>query len=102
MSNEFKGTPGPWRVDEEGCRVLATDNRSTIICEVVGSMSNPTVAAEARLIAAAPDLLEALVELFTDYKLLADSGDAGNWSLEDLDAGKKAIAAIAKATGEAL
>lgn len=54
---------------------------------------------EARLIASAPDLLEALTELFASYKELADSGDAGFWSLEDTDEGKRALAAIAKATG---
>lgn len=53
--------------------------------------------ANARLIAAAPDLLEALKALFEDYKNLADSGDAGNWKLENLEVGKRALAAIAKA-----
>jgi len=47
------------------------------------------------------DLLEALEELFASYKSLADSGDAGNWSLEEQPEGKKALAAIAKAKGEA-
>lgn len=54
-----------------------------------------------RLIASAPDLLEALTALYADYKALADSGDAGNWRLEDTDSGKQALAAIARATGEA-
>jgi len=53
------------------------------------------------LILSAPDLLEALEYLFADYKALADSGDAGNWALEDITAGKKAMAAIARARGEA-
>lgn len=46
------------------------------------------------------ELLEALQCLFEDYKQLADSGDAGNWSLEDIPAGKKAINAINKAIGK--
>lgn len=54
--------------------------------------------ARARLIAAAPDLLEALIALFDDYKSLADSGDAGNWALEEQPVGIQAVAAIRKAT----
>lgn len=55
---------------------------------------------DARLISAAPELLEALQFLFDDYKELADSGDAGNWRVEDKPAGKKALQAIAKALGK--
>jgi hypothetical protein len=55
----------------------------------------------ARLIASAPDLLEALTALYASYKALADSGDAGNWRLEETDEGQQARAAIRKATGEA-
>lgn len=46
------------------------------------------------------DLLDALQCLFEHYKALADSGDAGNWRLEDEPAGKKALHAIAKALGK--
>jgi hypothetical protein len=56
--------------------------------------------ANAHLIAAAPALYEALEQLFADYKALADSGDAGNWSLEDTAQGKRAMAALAQARGE--
>lgn len=45
-------------------------------------------------------LADALEALFQSYKALADSGDAGNWSVEDLDEGKKAIAALAVYRGE--
>lgn len=43
------------------------------------------------------DLVEALEALFNSYKELADSGDAGFWSLEDQPVGKQALAALAKA-----
>jgi len=45
-------------------------------------------------------LLAALKDLFSDYKKLADSGDAGFWSLEDFPVGKQAMAAIAAAEAE--
>ena len=39
-------------------------------------------------------LYQALLDLYNDYKCLADSGDAGNWRLEDTDVGQKALEAI--------
>jgi hypothetical protein len=47
------------------------------------------------------ELLAALELLFVGFKGLADSGDAGNWRLEDLHCGKVALSAIKKARGEA-
>lgn len=58
-------TPGPWPVDEDA-RVLACDDRSTIICLPSASPSNPTVMADAHLLAAAPDLYAAL-ESITEH-----------------------------------
>lgn len=43
------------------------------------------------------ELLAALKALFADYKGLCDSGDAGFLYLEQMDAGKQAMAAIARA-----
>ena len=45
-------------------------------------------------------LCDALQLLFDDYKELADSGDAGNWKLEETDVGMKAIAALKAYRGE--
>lgn len=45
-------------------------------------------------------LLEALECLFDSYKRLTDSGDAGNWWVEDTDEGKKALTAIAAVKGD--
>jgi hypothetical protein len=75
--------------------------KSKTICSVYPTKIHDEHIANARLIAAAPDLLEALKELYADYKMLADSGDAGNWKLEDMAVGKQALAAIARAEGEA-
>ncbi len=116
---DAKHTPGPWdyvRGNEHHGPYVTTDYGTTVADLYV--LSEPGVfstteartpipfmhemaEANARLIASAPCLLEALTVLYADYKALADSGDAGNWQLEDTDSGKLALAAIAKATGEA-
>lgn len=42
-------------------------------------------------------LFDALKALFASYKQLADSGDAGNWRIEDYPEGKQALQAISAA-----
>lgn len=81
---ETKHTPGPWRYDYAPgyCGELLAANGTTL-AEFVTEPSE----ANARLIAAAPDLLEALIDI------AEKSTDAG--------AIECARAAIAKATGEA-
>lgn len=51
-------TPGPWRVDTEGNRILATDARETIVCHLGASCRNPEVLADAVLLSVAPELWE--------------------------------------------
>lgn len=99
-----KHTPGPWNYwsgynpfDKIEAQVTAEDG------DIVIASYNHLIQegeANARLMAAAPDLLAALEAIFQDYKELADSGDAGFWRLENTDCGKLAIEAIAKARGE--
>ncbi len=73
---EFKGTPGPWRLEEEDSSDHGIDAVSAIdpkdglqfeVCEVWGIDHDMSICevsrSNARLIAAAPDLLEALMEL---------------------------------------
>ena len=67
---------------------------------IIASLECQPREANARLIAAAPEMYAALVVLFQSYKDLADSGDAGFWNLEDQAEGKQALAAIAKAEGK--
>lgn len=91
-----KHTPGQWMVagrDQNGSIDIIADG--LFIAEAIGGLADGEQEANARLIAAAPDLLEALVALFNDYK------DAGFWNLENVPEGKQALAAIAKARGEA-
>ena len=92
-------TPGPWHVSNEG-KLIIRDNEWFSHVAMAGYATNDEEFATATLIAAAPELLEALQCLFEHYKALADSGDAGNWRLEDEPAGKKALHAIAKALGK--
>jgi len=98
-----KHTPGPWIAaaygdygDYDGkCRVILGEGGDIRTAVVLG-FNNPENAANARLIAAAPDLLEALSSLASQHSesdLRADP---------DLHAAvKRARAAIAKATGSA-
>ena len=89
-----KPTPGPWVVDTESPpRVLACDSRQTIVAVVQGARSNPGAMADARLIAAAPDLLHALKELLA----VLHEGDPV-WQAADAHC-KLARAVIAKAEG---
>ena len=120
---DAKYTPGPWSVfiDDSGGQWTGwplsitsdadvNDNGDGKLVVRTGGQwpyawdygtSQREAVANARLIASAPDLLEALTALYASYKALADSGDAGNWRLEDTNEGQQTLAAIARATGEA-
>ena len=51
-------TPGPWTSDPEGeIAITIEDATGHPICDVHGAANNPVTEANARLIAAAPDLL---------------------------------------------
>jgi hypothetical protein len=94
-------TPGPWATRQltNSTRVYAEEFNNAEICSIQRSRfaSGPTAArreADARLIAAAPELLAALRGLVEDYE--------GAYGGNDEDAPKAltdARAAIAKATG---
>ena len=97
MSEKQKHTPGPWSVTwcNDGWCVEA---RPCGICEThiygdAGSPSMPEREANARLIAAAPELLEAAKQAL---QVFVDQG----WD-DDLSAAKSLKAAIAKAEGKA-
>ena len=96
-------TKGPWKVKAGSNAVLAGRKQ---ICSHVNAASvlpvnivedRKIAEANARLIAAAPDLLEALQDLFDadmEHVLMGDGKD------DQIEAIAKARAAIAKATGE--
>lgn len=104
----FKGTPGPWEWDSED-GILARHEDigigAVFPCDPCryrkGEFEYGAVTeSNARLIAAAPDLLVALSDLLNHYVKLVESGDAGFWDAEQEPEVITARAAIAKATGD--
>jgi len=108
-----KHTPGPWehvpklsgRENHRGFFVRAEkpakDGKWALAEVQPGDEDGIIGAANARLIAAAPELLASAQAMLSRYKDAHDSGDWGSWDLED-DAEYVALrAAIAKATGAA-
>lgn len=112
-------TPAPWEVVEatEHHGFYVTAEWGGTICDLY-TMSNPSVPstrnggesypiphmqgsdeANARLIAASPDLLAALFTFLIEYVRLVESGDAGFWDAEKEPKVIAARAAIARATG---
>ena len=79
-------TKGPWVIDAFTKNVVAIDvpdDGGDIICsEPDGDASASRWHANASLIAAAPDLYEALTLFVAEYCDLVNSGDAGFWDPE--------------------
>ncbi len=101
MSTEFKHTPGPWKVyypDAIGCGlgIDTADSKTSIV--VFGDEAGvygygEQDEANARLIAAAPELLEALQNMYACF-VVGTSADA------QMQAAKYAELIIQKATGQ--
>ena len=93
-----KHTPGPWQIaDGESRRVYLINHGRDAVGETVYTETrNP---ADARLIAAAPDLLEALLMAKKAISRF-DNGHAFDAHGIDSEAQRQVDAAIAKATGE--
>lgn len=97
MTNEAKHTPGPWLIFEPYMDCIRSADKTTI-----ATTDNANKEANARLIAAAPDLLEALEMLLEGYGPNAGD-DVTPVVLAEFrkNALNKTRAAIAKATGRA-
>jgi hypothetical protein len=98
-------TPGPWRAfkTRDGLKVIG-------IGELTGDgiadggfglwRDGPEALANAHLIAAAPELHAALIEVVDLYCDTVNSGDCGFWDPEKMDEIKHARAALKRARGE--
>ncbi len=84
-------TPKPWIRSGLGFQVL-TDDSNFVICELQNPGNRQELRDNANLIAAAPDLLEALEALVNDYNDYAYLPPNANYDI--------AKQAIAKARGE--
>ena len=105
---ETAHTPGPWFVPDQALAretCIQADygiacpgsggamSYTTTVCTLGWNSITPEWEANARLIAAAPDLLEALKEVVSEYDN-PDNGRSLRWAIDE------ARAAIARATGE--
>lgn len=96
--NEFKGTPGPWFIDNDraiGPKSTEDDQSYGMIIPVGWVEFDPEVevqVANQRIMAAAPELLEALTSTLDEI---------GFWmSQQKPDLREKLVSAITKALGE--
>ncbi len=72
---ESKSTPGPWKISENKCDIEQDSESMFGICTMYADESSM---ANARLIAAAPDLLEACEAMIEMYKAMMDKIDHGS------------------------
>ena len=94
--SETKHTPGPWKTSYTNLSVVIAENGAVVArASKLNGLVN--LQANARLIAAAPELLEALESIASMYDYEASCGDLASRLYE---ATCLARAAIAKATGE--
>lgn len=112
-------TPGPWRYEAGGGHaynsIRGSDSVQTngwpeprggvrnasysdLVCENLGDVSLPGPAANARIIAAAPELLAALIALLAHAAPVVEMGSDPDDPFPDPDYIAQARAAIAKAT----
>ena len=98
--NEKQGTehtPGPWRIGDAGHTVFGPPNGQPVPAIVASKLTR----ANARLIAASPDLLAALVAMTKDARPIERGMFKGEVSLGQVKAEvyQAARAALDKATG---
>jgi hypothetical protein len=98
-----KHTPGPWIWQNDWLGLYGKDGEDVLPYSDYEGMAIPDwyhteePKANARLIASAPDLLEALIVLHQRLEQLDASGDAGRMVEDEVEIAR---AVIAKATGQ--
>lgn len=97
MSGEVKHTftPGPWWIAGKG--TIRHGDPDSIQTGWIANVNWRNREANARLIAASPELAGALSGLLEKYVELVNCGDCGNWNPEDEAEVIAARAALAKA-----
>lgn len=97
-----KHTPGPWHVGNKYPADVYAARAGHAIARAVNPQCDGECEANARLIAAAPELLEALnlaVKLLRENIDIADNAETCRFDLTDWKLAAPIFAAIAKATG---
>lgn len=100
MTTESKHTPGPWTVgvdEQDHGRPYVKDAEGYVVCALIFEPGTGEPEANARLIAAAPDLLEALRACHDYLSCIPESAAGGDDDAVGLT--RRAAAAISKATG---
>lgn len=108
--SDIKHTPGPWFAEANdsywevnplnGGEDGTPFSVANVCCSAPGFRDGGLQEANARLIAAAPELLQSLNEILSLYVSLVESGDAGFWNAEQEQEVIFARSVIAKATGK--
>lgn len=79
--SKLQHTPGPWKYDDDPLRMrIHSEFDHDIVCHMVGNSASSMIQkreiknANARLIAAAPEMLEALITYYleSEYEFIAD------------------------------
>lgn len=93
-------TPGPWYRSPNGDYI--TDSNNCYVAQVTGAseLAKPTAHANARLIAAAPEMLDALKALTLVVETLGHLGLAKECSYDLIKNAEYGRYVIAKATGK--
>ena len=98
MKTNTKHTPGPWEAFASHAGLYVIDSAEQgAICKIEWCLEDE---ANARLIAAAPELLQAIKDLFRECAMVHKSWGDGDNTKEADAAIKRAKDAIAKATAE--
>lgn len=90
---EFKGTPGEWKYTIRNVNEMMTTFHGVTIGDTYIEAATRNEVEDARLIAAAPDILDALQKMFR-------AGQKQNWNDRYESEMNAARAAISKALGE--